>query len=175
VPGPDGVRVKDGVRLSFEMDTTNGSYLMDKDIAQVAAEYWKEVGIEIKDLRVIDSAINAQLRAKQGAGYRDLMNSSSGPDYTCQGDLLLVEKNSGSNRMSWSDPHFEDLFEKFVQEYDSSKWQSMCYEIEAYAADQAPVIWLFTEPTLYAVSDRLDFVARDDGRVYLNLVLKGVK
>jgi hypothetical protein len=157
------------------MDTTDGSYLMDKEIAQVAVDYWKAVGIEIKDLRVIDSAINAQLRANQGAGYRDLMNSSSGPDYTCQGDLLLVQKDSGSNRMSWVDDHFEKLFSAFVQEYDSTKWQSMCYEAEAYAAEQAPVVWLFTEPTLYAVSDRLDFVARDDGRVYLNLVLKGVK
>ena len=54
VPGPDGVRAKDGVRLSLEMDTTDGSYLMDKEIAQVAADYWREVGIEIKDLRVID-------------------------------------------------------------------------------------------------------------------------
>ena len=34
--------------------------------------FWKDVGIEIKDLRVIDNAINAQMRAKQGAGYRDL-------------------------------------------------------------------------------------------------------
>lgn len=175
VPGPDGIRAKDGVRLSLAMDTTDGSYLMDKEIAQVAVDYWKAVGIEIKDLRVIDSAINAQLRANQGAGYRDLMNSSSGPDYTCQGDLLLVQKDSGSNRMSWVDDHFEKLFSAFVQEYDSTKWQSMCYEAEAYAAEQAPVVWLFTEPTLYAVSDRLDFVARDDGRVYLNLVLKGVK
>ena len=40
VPGPDGVRVKDGVRLSLEMDTTNGSYLVDKEIAQVAADAW---------------------------------------------------------------------------------------------------------------------------------------
>ena len=46
---------------------------------------------------------------------------------------------------------------------------------KSYATQQAPVIWLFTEPTLYAVSDRLDFAARNDGRLYLNMVLKGVK
>jgi peptide/nickel transport system substrate-binding protein len=175
VSGKDGVRAKNGVRLALEMDTTNGSYLMDKEIAQVAADYWKEVGIETKDLRVIDSAINAQMRAKQGAGYRDLMNSSSGPDYTCQGDLLLVQKDSGSNRMSWSDDKFEAMFKAFAQEFDASKWQKMCYEAEAYAALQAPVVWLFTEPNLYGVSDRLGFAPRPDGRVYLNLVLTGVK
>jgi peptide/nickel transport system substrate-binding protein len=175
VTGSDGIRAKNGVRLALEMDTTNGSYLMDKEIAQVAADYWREVGIEIKDLRVIDSAINAQMRARQGAGYRDLMNSSSGPDYTCQGDLLLVQKDSGSNRMSWTDEKFEQLFKAFTQEFDQSKWQKMCHEAEAYAGQQAPVVWLFTEPNIYGVSNRLDFQARPDGRLYLNLVLKGLK
>jgi hypothetical protein len=41
VVGADGIRAKDGVRLSLEMDTTDGSYLMDKEIAQVAVDYWK--------------------------------------------------------------------------------------------------------------------------------------
>ena len=173
VPGPDGIRVKDGTRLSLNFDTTNGSYLMDKEIAQVLADYWKAVGIEIKDLRVIDSSVNAQMRAKQGAGYRDLMNSSSGPDYTCQGDLLLVQKDSGSNRMSWVDDKFEAMFKAFNQEFDESKWPKMCNDAQAYVAEQAPVIWLFTEPTLYGVSKRLSYEARPDGRVYLNLVLKG--
>jgi peptide/nickel transport system substrate-binding protein len=175
VVGPDGVRVKDGERLSLEMDTTNGSYLMDKEIAQVAADSWANIGIEIKDLRVIDQAINAQMRANQGAGYRDLMNSSSGPDYTCQGDLLLVHKDSGSNRMSWVDDHFEEMFAAFRQEFDPSKWEDMCNELQAYVAEQAPVIWFFTEPAIYGVSDRISFEPRNDGRLYLNMVLKSVK
>jgi len=173
--GADGVRAKDGVRLSLQMDTQNGSFLADKDTAQVMVDYWKAVGIEINDLRVIDSSTSSKMREKQGAGYRDLMMSSSGPDYTCQGDLLLVQKDSGSNRMSWVDDKFEQMFQAFVQEFDQSKWQKMCWDLEAYAGEQAPVVWLFTEPALYGVSNRLDFVARGDGRMYLNMVLKGLK
>lgn len=175
VSGQDGIREKNGVRLALNFDTGNGAYLMDKEIAQVLADYWKDVGIEIKDLRVIDSSVSAQMRANQGAGFRDLMNSSSGPDYTCHGDLLLVQKNSGSNRMSWVDDKFEAMFTAFSQEFDQSKWQAMCNEAQAYVAEQAPVVWLYNEPTLYGVSQRLDYQVRADGRVYLNLVLKGVK
>jgi peptide/nickel transport system substrate-binding protein len=51
----------------------------------------------------------------------------------------------------------------------------MCNAAQAYVAEQAPVIWMFTEPTFYGVSKRLDYEPRPDGRVYLNLVLKGVK
>lgn len=173
--GTDGVRVKDGTRLSLQMDTLNGSFLADKETAQVMVDYWKAVGIEVNDLRVIDNATSAKMREKQGAGYRDLMMSSSGPDYTCQGDLLLVQKDSGSNRMSWSDDKFEGMFKTFVQEFDSTKWQKQCNDIQAYVAEQAPVVWMFTEPALYGVSERLNFTARGDGRMYLNMVLKGVK
>jgi peptide/nickel transport system substrate-binding protein len=34
---------------------------------------------------------------------------------------------------------------------------------------------MFTEPTFYGVSKRLTYQPRPDGRVYLNLVLKGVQ
>ncbi len=77
--------------------------------------------------------------------------------------------------MSWTDEKFEQLFKAFTQEFDQSKWQKMCHEAEAYAGQQAPVVWLFTEPNIYGVSNRLDFQARPDGRLYLNLVLKGLK
>jgi len=36
-------------------------------------------------------------------------------------------------------------------------------------------IWMFTEPTFYGISMRLDYKARQDGRAYLNFVLKGVR
>ena len=148
---------------------------MDKEIAQVMADYWKAVGIEIKDLRVIDNAIIAQMRANQGAGYRDLMNSSSGPDYTCQGDLLAGPEELRLKPHELGRREIRGNVQRIRQEFDQSKWQAMCYEAEAYVAEQAPVIWMFTEPTLYGVSDRLTYEARPDGRVYLNLVLKGVK
>ena len=173
--GADGIREKDGEKLAFNFDTTDGSYLMDKEVAQVLIDYWKDVGVGIKDFAVIDKSVSSQMRAKQGAGFRDLMNSSSGPDYTCQGDLLLVQKDSGSNRMSWNDPKFEQMFDSFVHEFDQSKWEGMCKDAQAYVAEQAPMVFLFTEPTLYGVSQRLDYQPRADGRMYYNLTLKGVK
>ena len=52
--------------------------------------------------------------------------------------------------MSWADEKFEAMFKAFSEEFDQSKWPAMCAEAEAYVAAQAPVIWMFTEPTLYA-------------------------
>ena len=49
----------------------------------------------------------------------------------------------------------------------------MCYEAEAYVAQQAPVIWMFTEPTLYGVSDMLAYGAMAS-RCVLDLGVKDV-
>ena len=77
--------------------------------------------------------------------------------------------------MSWVDDKFEKMFDEFNHEFDPSKWQAMCNAAQAYVAEQAPVVWMYTEPRLYGVSERLSYEARPDGRLYLNLVLKGVK
>lgn len=77
-------------------------------------------------------------------------------------------------RHSWVDPKFEEMFKAFNEEFDQSKWTDMCNEAQAYVAEQAPVVWMFAEPALYGVSQRLDYEARPDGRMYLNMVLKGV-
>ena len=77
--------------------------------------------------------------------------------------------------MSWADEKFEAMFKAFSEEFDQSKWPAMCAEAEAYVAAQAPVIWMFTEPRLHGVSDRLTYAPRPDGRMYLNLTLRGVK
>lgn len=66
------------------------------------------------------------------------------------------------------------MFKEFSEEFDQAKWPEMCNGAQACVAEQAPVVWLFTEPTLYGVSQRLDYQPRPDGRFYLNLVLKGV-
>ncbi|WP_025026364.1 peptide-binding protein [Caldalkalibacillus mannanilyticus] len=46
-PGPDGILVKDGKRFSFELKTNQGNKVRE-DLAVIAQEQLKEVGIEVK-------------------------------------------------------------------------------------------------------------------------------
>lgn len=47
VPGPDGIRVKDGVRLSFTLATNSGNQRR-ADVAQIIQPQWRRIGVEAR-------------------------------------------------------------------------------------------------------------------------------
>jgi len=162
--GSDGVREKDGVKLSLEMDTSTGSYPYDKEMAQIIAEQLQAVGIGISDFQVRDRAVLSEMRKNQGAGYRDLMFMGSGADYECADDLLLVQADSGSNRGSWSNAEFETMFADLKTIYDPQARLQKCWEMEQLAIDDAAQIFLYIKPNFWGVSDRVNWNARPDQR-----------
>ena len=46
VPGPDGIRAKDGVRLSFANSTTSGDHLREQ-VQQFLQQTFAEIGVEM--------------------------------------------------------------------------------------------------------------------------------
>jgi peptide/nickel transport system substrate-binding protein len=164
VVGSDGVRAKDGVRLSLNFDTPNGIYMFDKDISQIIAGELQDVGIEIADFQALDWSVIAGMRKNQGEGYRDLMFMGSGADYECADDLLLVEANSGSNRGSWNDPTFEQGFADLKSVFDPQQRLQKCWELEQYAVDQGAEVFLYIQPIFWGVSARLNWNGRPDNR-----------
>jgi peptide/nickel transport system substrate-binding protein len=164
VMGADGVREKDGVKLSLEMDSPNGSYPYDKEMAQIIVEQLEAVGIEISDFQVVDKAVLSEMRKNQGAGYRDLMFMGSGADYECADDLLLVQADSGSNRGSWKNDEFEAMFADLKTIYDPQERLQKCWEMEQLAIDDAAQIFLYIKPNSWGVSDRVNWNARPDQR-----------
>ena len=164
VLGDDGVRVKDGERLSLEFDSPNGRILFDKEMAQIIASDLEKVGVEIADFRVLEWSIVSDMRRNQGEGYRDLMFMASGADYECADDLLLVQADSGSNRASWNEPVFEEKYAMLEETYDPVERLKLCWELEQYAVEQAPQIFIYIQPNFWGVSDRINWNGRPDNR-----------
>jgi len=164
VMGANGVREKDGVKLSLEMDSPSGSYPYDKEMAQIIIEQLEAVGIDISDFQVRDRSVISEMRKNQGAGYRDLMFMGSGADYECADDLLLVQADSGSNRGSWKNDQFEAMFTELKTIYDPQQRLQMCWEMEQLAIDDAAQIFLYLKPNSWGVSDRVNWNARPDQR-----------
>jgi ABC-type transport system substrate-binding protein len=54
-PGPDGILVKEGQRLEFELMTPSGRYPMDKQISEAVQSNLKAIGIDVK-LNVVEGA-----------------------------------------------------------------------------------------------------------------------
>lgn len=164
--GADGIREKDGKKLSLNFDTPNGRYIYDKEISQVLAKNLKEVGIATT-LNVLEWTVLSKKTDNQGAGMTDMTFLGSGPGFSCRADLALIEGASGSNRTGYSSPAVEELFKQLIPEKDEAKRLQLCQKIEELAVDDAPLIFIWLQTDFYGVSQRLDWSPRADTRIMM--------
>ncbi|MGQ0549679.1 MAG: hypothetical protein ACT4PY_08445, partial [Armatimonadota bacterium] len=87
--------------------------------------------------------------------------------FSCQGDLALVQKDSGSNRSLISMSRFEDLWEDISIAFDVRKRRDVCYRMQEVIHDEAPVIFIWFQTDIYGVSQRLVWKSRPDERIRL--------
>lgn len=67
----------------------------------------------------------------------------------------------GNFRAAPEDPEFEALYAKLLRTPHQPAQEEVVREVERYVCDNAKALFLFSPNTLFAVSDRVDFVAYD--------------
>lgn len=114
--GDDGVRVKDGERLSFEFLYSEGAATYEIQIPYMQ-QAWREVGIEMLPTAIpfptlIDS-VNAGNYQMAISGFSWDVNGDQGTMYRCN----AVPPN-GFNRMRYCNPEFDELNLQSARELD---------------------------------------------------------
>lgn len=160
------IREQGGRALELGMDCPRGRYIRDAEMCQVIAADLGKVGVKV-DLQVFDWSVFVTKSARRGAGFRDTYLIGSGTGFSCQGDLALVQKDSGSNRSLINMPRFEDLWEDISIAFDVRKRRDVCYRMQEVIHDEAPVIFIWFQTDIYGVSQRLVWKPRPDERIRL--------
>ena len=125
VPGADGIREKDGVRLSILYQTSTNS--VRQSCQALIKQWWSQIGVET-ELRNIDSAVffggDPASPDTYGKFYADVemyTNSFDGTDPERYMANWLKEEISGeenqwlgNNIPRWWDPAYEDLVAEFA-------------------------------------------------------------
>ncbi|MGQ9584432.1 MAG: ABC transporter substrate-binding protein [Anaerolineae bacterium] len=166
VMGPDGIRVKDGQKLSLEMDCPNGRYIKDKEMCLILASDLKKVGIEVK-VNVLDWSVFIGKAKNRGEGFADMHLIGSGPGFECRADLGYVEGESGSNRSRYNNPELNAILKELDNVYDPQERLKLCWKAEEIAFEDAAVIQVYMQTDFYGVSDRLLWEPRPDERILL--------
>ncbi len=107
VSGADGVRVKDGVRLSFECLFSEGVATYEQQIPAMQ-QYWKDVGIEMLPASVPFQTLSDA--ADSGDLQMAVWGFSWGFDGG-QGDMFRSDafRPNGFNTMRYSNPRYDEL------------------------------------------------------------------
>jgi peptide/nickel transport system substrate-binding protein len=154
LPGPDGVRVKDGRRLEFGI-TTPVSSAARKQYSVLLQEAFKRVGVAAR----IDEMDNAAFAAKNVDRNFDtiieLYQADPSPSGLKQSWSTSGLGKDGSNFVSYSNPAVDALLDSATLTFDPSRTRAYARHAFETIIEDAPGIWLYQPPTVAGVHKRI--------------------
>ncbi len=147
VPGSDGIRAKDGVRLSFNNSTTSGNHLREQT-QQFIQQTLAEVGIEMKISNMPAAVIWGEFWMMSqfesvlvGSNY----TVSSDPDVTNRFHSKSSNAlgGSGSNNAQYNSPKVDALLDEGARTFDTEARKKIYDEVQSVIRADLPVLPLF--------------------------------
>jgi peptide/nickel transport system substrate-binding protein len=165
-PGSDGVLEKDGQKFSVVMDSPNGRYIKDKEIAQAVQQDLQRLGVQV-DLRVLDWSVYAgdMLNKRQPD---DIFLLGLGSPFTGQEELNYVHKDFSLNSTYWQNPEYHQMFDQLRTTLDEKQRQDLMNKMWAIQFDDPPWIYVWHQVDFYGVSKKLAWEARADERIRMS-------
>jgi peptide/nickel transport system substrate-binding protein len=160
VRGPDGIRVKNGVRLSFTNSTVTGNQLRAQT-QQLIADDFKKIGVEM----LIKNLVAAVLWADfwRNSEFDSLLTAptytiASDPDVTHRfgSGAIPKETKSGSNVSQYKSPGVDALLAKGRQEYNIAKRKEIYAKVQELIMDDLPFLPLFNSVEIEGTKVGLD-------------------
>lgn len=147
--GEDGVREKDGVRLSFTIVGQAGK-MEDQISEQVMAYNMKAIGVEFR----LDNKAGVAFREARYKGKFDILYgtwiTSPDPDYG-----IFFETGGANNGQGYSNPELDRVFKDLRHTIDLPGRQALAARFQAIVANDLPTVSLTTNPLLIAKTKAL--------------------
>ncbi len=148
VVAADGVRAKDGQRLSFTLMTTAGNRV--RELVQVyLQDQWRSIGADVQvknePARVFFGETTRKRKFDGMAMYAWISSPESNPRSTLSSKSIPSEENgwSGQNQPGWRNARVDELVFKLDLEFDPEKRLAMIHEILFLYTSELPVLPLY--------------------------------
>jgi peptide/nickel transport system substrate-binding protein len=178
-PGPDGIRVKDGQRLSFNHTTYTGDQLL-ADTQAVIQQQLKDVGVEMRIRNLSLPILFAPYRQggiwavgdyEMGGWFHGLRN----PDPDLSVRFASWERPSdrnptGAQWYHYANPRVDELLRRQARVFVDADRKRMVDEIQRVIANDYAVIYLWKHAEFYAVRQGVEnFKPKAWGNFYWNM------
>ncbi len=138
VEGADGIREKDGNKLTFTCNTITGDQAR-RPIAELVQQFFKEVGVDMQLAEAPVAAINEALKAgdMDASLYNWTFGSATEPDAS-----TTLRTGGGSNFTSFSNARVDELLDLGLKTVDLEERRQYYYEIQDIVAEEVPFLFL---------------------------------
>ncbi|AGH95618.1 peptide ABC transporter substrate-binding protein [Pseudobdellovibrio exovorus] len=158
--GSDGIRTKNGKRLSFTLMTTAGN--KTRELVQVYLQNgWKQVGIEVnaknEPARVFFGETTKKRLFDSMALFAWISSPENNPKSTFLSTNVPSAKNgySGQNHMNWKNKKVDELLLALDAEFSHEKRVQLIHEILKYYTDEVPVLPLYYRSDVAVIPTQL--------------------
>jgi peptide/nickel transport system substrate-binding protein len=157
IPGDDGVREKDGVRLEFTMSTNTGRKERE-DFQDIAKQEWEAIGAKV-DIQNFEGAAMGDIlnnldfdiiifawQAGFDPNTETLWHSRQQPD----------KYGTGQNYVGLENQRLDELLEAGVQETVQDRRIEIYHNVQEILAEEVPSIFVYFFNTVIAVPGNLE-------------------
>lgn len=135
--GADGIREKDGVRLSFTCTTITGDTAR-RPIAELSQQFLREIGV---DMQLAEAPVSAILEAlPKGEMDSSLFNWTYGSLDPHPGATL--QSGGATNFNSFENARVDELIEAGLQEVDPEARRVIYNELQTIVVEEVPMLFL---------------------------------
>jgi peptide/nickel transport system substrate-binding protein len=151
VAGPDGIRSRDGVRLSFTITTISGDQ-QRRPMAELAQIFLREVGVEAQLAEAPVASILAGLR--EGTLEASLFNWTMG-DLHDPSPSSTLRSDGGDNFFQYSNPEMDRLIDEGESIVDPEGRRLVYDRTQELFAEEVPALILHFNQSLVVFSNRM--------------------
>jgi peptide/nickel transport system substrate-binding protein len=164
-PGPDGIRQKDGVKLSFSNSTTAGNKVREQAQAFLQ-QGWKQIGVnmEIKNMPAAvvwgDYFYKSQFDSVM-VGWN--MPVAGDPNVLTwfHSAFIPVKTGQGSNTLQYSNTEVDKLLDEGVSTLDREKRKQIYQQVQSIIRDDMPFLTVFYYVAIEGTKGKLQNYAQN--------------
>lgn len=151
--GSDGIRQKDGVRLSFTNSTTTGAHLREQ-AQQFIQQTFAQIGVEMKIENLPPAVMWGEFWGQSQfdsamVGITYLIGAD--PDVTNRfhSKAIAAKGGSGSNNAQYSNPEVDKLLEEGARTFDTERRKEIYMKVQEIIRGDLPFLPLFVYTNVY--------------------------
>lgn len=160
IPGPDGIREKDGMRLTFTNSTTTGAHLRQQT-QQFLQQTFAEIGVEMTIENLPPAVMWGEFWGQSQfesvmVGITYLIGSD--PDVTNRfhSKAIAAENGSGSNNAQYRNDKVDALLEEGTRTFDVERRKEIYKEVQAIIRDDLPFLPIYRYTNVFGRKEGLD-------------------
>jgi len=147
VAGEDGIREKDGVKLSFTNSTTAGNKVREQ-AQQFLQQTWKEIGVDMQINNMPAAVIwgdyynNSEYDSVMVGEHTGL---GADPDATTRfsSKYIPAQGGGGRNTMQYANPELDALLEQGAKELDQEKRKQIYFQVQQLLREDLAYLPIF--------------------------------